>query len=217
MGGTTPQQHSAVDQLVAAAVASDPQLERIKHRLRPRLQTLLSANQNTLLCWGEENLAVTQRESVVHARLAQRVSQLSVAEWLHKCAEASTAPPGGWTAMFRRPEGPQFYEAKLRQLQAEMGPMLTEYARLVEDVRPELEDIRLDAAALAAVAPRHQDPTMAMIISNRLRTLVTGQQTAAQLLQSAENARMTLAQHCQNMDQLLSVTLPAWRIAEASR
>lgn len=215
MGGGNPA-NGPVDTIVAEILAGDPELDRLKHRLKPRVQTLLSAGDAEFMRWGQENLAVAQTHSATLAKVAQRLSQLNVAEWVRKCQEASTrTDSGGLLGMFRSKEDPAAYERRLQQLKYEMEPMVQHLAVLLDEVRPELEDLRLDAAALSGVAPRHAaDAGRSMLISNRVRTLVTGQQTAAQLVIAAENTRTTVIQNLQSMDQLLTVTIPAWRIAQ---
>jgi hypothetical protein len=210
-----PAASGQVEQLVQQIVGADPALQPLAHRLRPRLQTLLNASDTELMAWGEQNLQAMQDNSKVQAKVSQRLSQLNVTEWAHKCKEASTRVPS-WKDRFIQPEGPEFYERKLRQIQQELVQLMPEMERAREELTPEVEDLRLDAAALGAIAPLKQDATTTMIVSNRLRTLITGQQATAQLLQQAETTRMTLAQCAQSIDQLLTVTLPAWRTANGS-
>lgn len=215
LGGASPQQNDQVGQMVAALIQGDPALKPLAHRLRPRIQTLLAADDTRLMSWGEENLQAMQDSSRVQAKVSQRMSQLNVSDWVHKCKEASTRLPS-WKDRFTQPEGPDFYERKLRQIQQELVGLMPEMEAARNELQPEVEDLRLDAAALGAIAPLRTDPTSAMIVSNRLRTLITGQQATAQLLQSADSTRQTLAQHAQALDQLLTVTLPAWRTANGS-
>jgi hypothetical protein len=202
-----------VEQLVQAALQADPELASLAHRLRPRFQQLEGAQERELLCWGEQNLATCQNYSRELAAVTQRLSQLSVDEWVRKCNEASTRPPGGWLAAFKHQDSPDDYEKRFRQLQGEMGPMIQKLGAIEQEVRPELEDLRLDAAALHAAAVRYTDPTLGMLIDNRWRTLVQGQQVAAQTIATAAQSKALLIKHCQTLDQLLSVTLPAWRLA----
>lgn len=93
-----------------------------------------------------------------------------------------------------------------------MAPMIEQLVAVQEEAAQEVEDLRLDAAALQQTAGRYSDASLQMVIHNRLRILASGLQTAAQLTAQAESTRMTVLQHCQTIDQLLTVTLPAWRL-----
>jgi plasmid stabilization system protein ParE len=200
--------------MVQAIISSDPALAPLAHRLRPRLQTLLGCQEALLLTWGEQNLRTAMEHSVLHAQISKRISQLDVSGWVHKCQEAATRiDSGGILGMFKAKESPEQYEARFRQLKTELPPLLAQVSKIIEEVQPEVEDLRLDVAALGAVAPRYTAADLMMIIQNRLRTLVTGHQTTVQLLASAEACKQTLLQNIQTLDQLLTVTLPAWRLA----
>lgn len=203
-----------IEQLVGIAVAADPELSRLTHRLRPRFQRLMGANEQTLMQWGQQDVDVLTATSKTHAAVMQRVSQLSVDQWVHRCMEASTKPPGFFGRLVGV-EKPDAYEARFRQLQGEMTPLISQLNQLVEELRPELEDLRLDVASMGAIAPRYTDLTLSLVINNRLRTLTAAQQSAAQLCATADASRQLLMQNCQKMDQLLSVTIPAWRLAQS--
>ncbi len=170
-----------------------------------------------LLRWGEHNLTALQQGSATQARVAQRLSQLNCGEWARRCAEASTRPPSWLDRLRVEGDTPVFFEGKLRQLQTEMTPMLKQLQELRDELEPDLLDLRLDAAVLGAYAASVSDATRQQLVSNRLRTLVTGQQGVAMLMQALETTRQTLIQNIQNIDQLLTVTLPAWRAASSTR
>ena len=205
--------HPEDDAAVAKFVAESPELARLAVRLRARLQSLRGAQERDLMCWGEENVAVCGEFSKVYAQTSQRISQLKVDEWVRKCQEASTDTGGGLLGMFRTKESPDTYENRFRALQAEMGPLLLKLTKMTEELKGEVEDLTLDAVSLSAVAPRYTDATLSMIISNRHRILTASLQTTASLIIGAESMKQTLAQNCQVLDQLMAVTIPAWRLA----
>lgn len=202
-----------VEAQLRQVLATDPDLEKLAHRLRPRLQRLQGAQEAALMCWGEENIEVAARHSSEQAQIAGRLAQLQVPQWVERCRAACVRPPGGLLEVFRARETPDLYEGRFRQLQAEMGPMITRISAIAEELRPELEDLRLDAAALTAVAPLYTDPTFSILVDNRHRILVRGHQATAQALAQADTTKALMIQHCQTLDQLLAVTIPNWRLA----
>lgn len=195
------------------AVAQDPSLRPVAHRLRPRFQRLEGAAERELLCWGEENLQGVVECSKAQARVATALQSLRVAEAVARCQQESTNSAGVLSRLLGpKPLTPDQHEVALRGCQRAMAPMIEELVRVQERAEQETEDLRVDMAALAAVAPRYADASLQMVVQNRLRILAGGMQTSAQLTVQVEATRMTILQNCQIIDQLLSVTLPAWRM-----
>lgn len=210
LGSASTQPYEA---LVHAALAADPALAPLRHRLVPRFQRLQGAAERELLCWGEENLQTVVASSKTQADVAGRLTTLDVPGWIDRCKRDSM-PAKGFSLgrlMGQRPS-PDQYEAALRGLQSQMAPMINQLVGTQQQVQQEAEDLRLDAAAIYQWQTRYTDASLRMICTNRHRILVSGMQTAVQLGVQVEATRMTLLQNCQVIDQLLTVTLPAWRM-----
>lgn len=197
-----------------SALARDPSLRPVAHRLRPRFQRLQGAAERELLCWGEENLQGVVECSKAQARVASALQSLQVSTAVERCQRESTDTGGVLNRFFGpKPRTPDQHEVALRGCQRAMAPLIEELVRVQDRAAQETEDLRVDMAALAEVAPRYTDASLQMVVQNRLRILAGGMQASAQLAVQVEATRMTILQNCQVIDQLLSVTLPAWRMS----
>lgn len=205
-----------VDGLISAALTADPSLISFKFRLKPRFDDLLTMDDDDLLNWGRRNL--TALGSVTHekSKIAADIARINPGDWIERCANAACRPPSLMSKLFGSPETPQFFQTRISQMRDELMVVIKELRRLHEEVSPDVEDLRMDIAALQTFVTTEQrfDPILA---DGRLRTLITAQQTVIMAMTAIDQFRITCAKYIETIDNLLQVTIPNWEIATSQR
>ena len=199
------------------AISNDNALEKFKFRIKPRLDTLIKADDDDMLNWGERNLVALRSVTQSKAKIAASISQINPSEWINRCTNASCKPPSLMGRLFGNLETPQYYEAKIAQIRDELAIVIKDLRKLQEEITPDVEDLQMDVAALQIIL-KHEPSRFDMMISDgRLRTLIAAQQTVVMAVAALDQFKSTCAQYVQTVDKLLQVTIPNWALANSQQ
>lgn len=205
-----PKQRSQTDDLIDAVIAIDSTIDQI--RIRGRIDSLLKMAMQDFLNWGERNLAPLRAASNIQSSIASRMAQINASGWLKETLEASTKLPSG--GLFsKKPKPPEYYEAMLLKTRAELMALVIEITTVGKNYEPDVTDLQLDALSLFVVSNQIDDVSNQIIANNRAKSLLASHQTGNMLLQTIEQTKIQAAQFIQQIDDLLSVTLPQWKMA----
>jgi len=216
--GQSGQQGTAVDALLHEVISADASMEKFRFRLKPRFESLLKADDDAVLNWGERNLGALRQVSQDQARLAGELARINPTQWTERCKQAASRPPSVLGRIFGgNGETPQYYETKVDQIRTELMQFRKELTALYEEVEPDAEDLLMDVTALQTFAKQPGSKLDAVLVDGRLRTLIAAQQTVLMTMQALDNFKATCAQSMMTIDQLLQVIIPNWRLAESQR
>lgn len=199
-----------LQKLLGAAHDADP-VATADPRFRNRLDRCLSAKTPEIMSWGEAEAAVLRQAADTQAQIARKVATIDGARIADECRVAATKPPGLFE---RKGDKAQFYERTMTSARTMLGDVLSEIASAVNTLRPKIDSLRVDILALQ-IAQKVMDPMQQTIADGRLRTLVSGQQMSVMALQTFDNQTASILKLIQDMDQLLTVVIPGWKLANA--
>jgi hypothetical protein len=197
------------DLLIEKATQLEPTIP--PHRLRGRIDTILHMSVTDILDWGNRNLAPLQDTSKRKAHIASEINRIDAAGWLMRTKEASTKRPSFLDRFTAKP--PTFYEGMLKKTRAELLHFVKELEVMKKEFFREVTDLHLDATAMMVCVDVFQDDHAKTTAHNRVKTLLLSHQTAAMLQTTIEQSMMQCAQFIQQIDDLLSITLPNWKAA----
>lgn len=200
-------QSSPVDGYIEKALELAPEVER--HRLKGRCQTVLNMKVQDVISWGQRNLEPLQRASTIQAEIAQDFGRIDAVKWLQETVEASQRKPSMLDVF--KAKTPDFYEQKMVLVRREVELLLQKATKLREEYLPEVTDLHLDLVSLIACKDRFQGSEHD-IVQNRIRTLTASHQTGLMLVQVLENAIGQCATFIQEIDSLLSFTIPQMKL-----
>jgi hypothetical protein len=198
-----------VDDLLDKAQQIDPSVR--PERLKGRLDTILASSLTDMLDFGSRNLTPLQNVSGRQAKITAEMSRIDAAGWIEQTKDASCKRPGLLDRFTAKP--PQYYEGMLQKARGELLAFVKELEQMKLTFFREITDLHLDALAMQVCAQVMTDPQVQITCDNRGRTLRQAHSTAAIVQTTIETALMQSAQYIQQIDQLLSVTLPAWKAA----
>lgn len=204
-----PQHNPLIEQLVAKAQEIEPSIR--PERIKGRIDVILASSLTDLLDFGQRNLTPLQNASARQSKIMAEVSRIDAAGWIEQTKDASCKRPGFMDRFTTKP--PHFYEGMLQKARAELIVFTRELEQAKKDFFREISDLHLDAVAMLVCAQVMSDDHSKMTADNRGRTLLQAHQTAAIVQTTIEQAMLQCAQFVQTIDQLLSVTIPAWKAA----
>jgi hypothetical protein len=164
-----------------------------------------------LMSFGERNLAPMREVVNRQAGLTSRLSQINASGWLQETMAASCKIPSFFDRLTAKK--PEFYKTTLERIRPELVKMVASLESDIELIKPDIDDLTHDIAALQAVAADMTDVVLSDVAAKRLRTLLGGQQNVVMLLQSMTNAITQSAGQISQIDDLLTNTIPAWTMA----
>lgn len=220
-----PKPATLTDRLIEKAKTIDPSVQM--HRLRGRIDTLLTATLDDVMDWGKRNLEPLQDTSNRKAKIAVELSRINAIGWLQEAKEASSmlpkqqAPTGFWGKLTgggqpaAAPKSPDFYENMLKKTKDELRQFVTELNKLRGEFFREIGDLHCDAISMLVVLEEYQDDYLQSTADNRARTLLGAHQAAAMLQQTIENSLKLATDQIHQIESFLSVTLPQWRMAHS--
>lgn len=198
------------DELIDEVKCIDPTIDQI--RIRGRIDSLLVMAMADFLNWGERNLAPLRAASNIQSQIASRMAQINASGWLRETLEASTKLPSG--GLFsKKPKLPEYYEGMITKARGELMALVTEITTVAKNYEPDVTDLQLDALSLLVVSKTIDDTANQIIANNRAKSLLASHQTGSMLLQTIEQTQLQAAQFIQQIDDLLSVTIPQWKMA----
>jgi hypothetical protein len=204
---------TVVDNLLDKATAIDPS---IGNELRGSITELLKlATTETILEWGNINLIPLQKASNVQAEIANELRRINAVEALTEAKDAACRPP----TLFDRVTGkkPEYYEARLVMVKDDLLKLMLKSERQRKEYHPEVRDLHLDGVAMAVTHPEWTDPVMIQLGNSRTKTLLQAHQTGVMLLQTLENCVAQCGQYIEQIDGLLSTTIPQWKMLQQSK
>lgn len=205
-------QPTVADSLVEKAKQIDPTIAPQAHRLLPRIADLMVADTQKVINYGERNLVSLRTSSNENAKFANRVLAIKADQWLKETMEASTRVPG-FLDRLRAPQPPSYYESMLQKARAELMDVVNDMAKLLPDLKTDERDLHCDSMALQVVYEHYTDTSLQAMAQNRLRLLLTARQSVAMLVQTIENLRLKCMEYIADIDKLLTVTIPNWKMA----
>jgi hypothetical protein len=202
------------DELIDEAKSLDPTIDAI--RLRVRIDTLLSADMSFILNWGERNLAPLRAASGIQSQLSGRMAQINANGWLRESMEVSCKKPSLMDLLGAK-KSPEYYESMLLKARTELMALVAEAGTIATNYEPDVRDLQLDYLSMHVVAAHMPDPHNSTIAMNRSKSLQGSHQVGAMLLETIKNIKLQVAQLVQQIDDFMSQTLPAWKMANAKR
>ncbi len=197
------------DDLIERAKTIDPAVQPL--RLRGRIDTLLHMSMTDILDWGKRNLDPLQAASNLKAKIASEIGRIDVTGWMERTKDASCKLP----SMLDRftAKSPEYYEAMLIKSRSELMTFAKELEKMKAEFFREIADLHLDAISLMVCAEEYPDDQTKTMAQGRARTLLAAHQTAAMLQMTIEQSLEFCANSISQIDSMLSVTIPQWKMA----
>jgi hypothetical protein len=95
--------------------------------------------------------------------------------------------------------------------------LVDETVTIATNYKPEVRDLQLDYASLLVVAQHMPDQTNSSIALKRAQSMQGSHQIGTMLLETIENIKLQVASLIQQIDDFMSQTLPAWKMANGKR
>lgn len=198
------------DYLVDRALDKSPDIDPA--RVRGRIDMLLTATSELLIQWGEVNLVPLQQASSIQATIASEMQRIDAVNWLNETKEAMSGNKGFFDRF--RVKKPEFYEFQLNTAKQELAKLMSKSEQQRKSFLPEVHDLHLDSIALVVVISEYTDAVLLNIANSRSKTLMLAHQTGTMLLTVLENTIQQCAQLIEQINSLLSVTIPQWKLAQ---
>lgn len=198
------------DYLVDRALDKSPEIDRA--RVRGRIDMLLAATSELLIQWGEINLTPLQQASDIQASIASEMQRIDASTILNETKDAISGNRGFFDRL--RVKKPEHYEFQLNNAKQELTKLMLKSEQQRRSFEPEVHDLHLDSIALVVVIPEYTDAVLLNIANSRSKTLLLAHQTGTMLLTVLENTVQQCAQLIEQINSLVSVTIPQWKIAQ---
>jgi hypothetical protein len=199
------------DDLIDRAKAQN---NAISGEIRGKIDTLLHhTSTDRIVEWGNLNLAPLQQASNIQATIAAELRRINAVEAMTECKEAACRP----TTFFDRVTGgkkAEFYEARLGLAKNDLVALMIKAEAQRKSYRPEVHDLLLDAVAMVVTHSAWTDPVMMQLGSSRAKTLLAAHQTGTMLLQTLDNTVSQCGQYVEQIDGLLTNTIPQWKMLQ---
>jgi hypothetical protein len=202
------------DLLVEKVLAANPGMQ--VQRIRGRIDTCLAMSLSDILDWGNRNLVPLQNTSNAQGEISAELSRIDASGWISRTMEASCKPPSFLDRFNHKPQ-PSYWEGMLQKTRAELQQFVIKLDKMKGEFFREITDLHLDAVAILACVNEYSDDALNMSAQNRGKTLLLAHQTAFNLQQSIERTLMQCAQYMEKIDEVLTVTIPNWKIALQNR
>ncbi len=202
------------DVLIEQAQKSNPDIPVA--RLRGRIDTLLTVKIEVLTQWGEVNLAPLQEASKIQADIASELQRIDAIGRLNAVKDSFTRERG-FLDRFTAQKTPEQHEFILKDAKRALTDLMIKSDRQRREFFTEVHDLHLDAIALVVTLGEYKDATMANIANSRSKTLLLAHQTGTMLLTVLENTSAQCAQFIEQIESMMSVTIPQWKLASQKR
>jgi hypothetical protein len=181
-------------------------------RLRGRIDQLLVIDMEALTKWGDLNLLPLQQASGVQADIAAKLQSIDAVGRLKEAHDAVCRP----VTFFDRVAGrkPEHYEQSLATAKRGLQELMLKSEAQRREFEPEVIDLHLDAIALSVTLTEFSNPSMGNIANSRTKTLLLAHQTGTMLLQVLTNTIEQCATFLGQIDSLINVTIPQWKLSQ---
>ena len=183
-----------------------------KGELRGKIDTLLHHTKTeNLIAWGSLNLDPLQQASNIQAEIANELRRINATEALAEARDAVMRP----ITLFDRVTGrkPEHYEMRLSLAKTDLTALMIKAEQQRKSYAPEVRDLHLDAIALIVAHQEWDDPVMMQLGNSRAKTLLQAHQTGTMLLITLMNCVQQCGQFVEQIDGLLTTTIPQWKMA----
>lgn len=180
--------------------------------IRGKIDTLLHhITTETMIQWGQLNLAPLQEASNIQAEIAHELQRINAVGVLTESKDAAMHGP----KLIDRLTGkrPEQFEQRLSATKDALTTLMIRADNYRKSYAPEVTDLHLDGLALSVTLPEFSDPMLANIANSRVKTLLLAHQTGTMLLITLENTVNQCASLIGQIDSFLSVTMPNWKLA----
>ncbi len=191
---------------------------------RGLLNKFLKQKPREWLDWGNDALSNVSDAANKQGTIANMMKQANVSHWLDQTNQAIAAPSkpvqtglmGTLSNLVDRSpkfEKPAHYELQLTNGKRIVTDALQLCMEAEEKLREKVHYITMHCIVVQAVATIITDHDEMVICDNKVRTLLSAQQTAEMQLQAFENLEDVLNKQIANVDQMLFVMIPQWKLA----
>lgn len=199
-----------VDILVDKAREQSPD---ISGEIRGKISVLLNHTTNdTLISWGQLNLVPLQQASNIQAEIANELQRINAVDVLAEARAAVTRPP----SLYDRISGkkPEQYADRLNRAKDDLIALMVKTGDNRRIFAPEVKDLHHDAIAVAVCLPEFSDPVLANIANSRAKTLMQAHQTGTILLHVLETTVSQCAAFIEQIDSMVNVSIPNWKLSQ---
>lgn len=209
-----PKPKSRADYLLEEAIKIDAHIASDMW-FKARIEKLIALDPSDWMNWGESSLKFVREFSDKVGSISHRVNILNTTQWITDTLQNASKPKAsGIMAMFSNELSPAEYEAQLTRIRGELDLARANLTILNKDMLPIAKKLRTDVLVLQ-VASMDQSAFSSLaqtVVDGRLRSLIAGQQTMLIVENSASNLLNQVVKFMQEIDQLMSVTIPAWKL-----
>ena len=203
-------ERTLTDVLIDRAKQQSPE---ITGEIWGKIDTLLHhTTTESLIQWGSLNLAPLQQASNIQAEIANELRRINAVEALTEAKDAAMRVP----TLFDRFTGKkaEHYEQRLALAKSDLAALMIRAQGLRKSFYPEIHDLHLDAVAMVVTHTEWSDPVMMQLGNSRAKTLLQAHQTGAMLVQSLDNCVQQCGQFIEQIDGMLSTTIPQWKLSQ---
>ncbi len=191
-----------------------------EHSLEIKLRQLVPWRHETVASWGAKALEESAAATSSAARLINRFAEYGIPELVeYALAIAQRGTSGLVQRLFLRRKILSSKPA-LTVAKSQLTQLLKECSDALASIEPLALQLKLNLVALAAayeaLAKPAEDSVDAAIVSRRVLLQQAVHQAELTVLQVAE-LRQQMAAQLHNVDRLLTITIPAFEIADAAR
>lgn len=196
-------------------------------RIERQIRQLSPLTMEVLANWGGRAISEGGDITSSAARLVKSFADLQGNELVEAALNAAKGPvaPSGWMDMIRsfaapKPESVLSFKPRLIVLKAHLVPLIPQIDSHIHETKESELRLLLNMASLVAVCEvmgRPSDATMDRLMYDR-RTILSQASNQSQLVNlQLVQTKQTITQLMSKIDQLLTITIPAFEMAHATR
>lgn len=163
--------------------------------------------------WGNEYVEKMRGSTDQLVEINKRFALIDAKRWVDETVQSSTKKRGILDGLLRSNDNPQYYEAMLNKSRAELSILRDSILSEKKQIEITLKPLSIHALVLQVMTAQVSGDMEIKISTTRLRTLISAQQSALTFINSCDNTMTIITQQMQTIDQLLDVTIPAWKVA----
>lgn len=191
-----------------------------KHKPRFELQVsqLLPVKIETIMSWGSKTMERMRIASTEAAKLTSEFVTMDGTKMLD-AAVKSVQPSTGFLGRFTQ-QKPTDYEPQIAVLMTSLDMWMKQCTSLLDKARTNLEESLIKMLSLSAVYDTVGEPSdqgLAQALYNRRVMLQQGATQAELVVRQLESINQQMIDQRMRSDQILNVTIPAWKSAAANK
>lgn len=197
------------DTLLDRAKAIYPDLSM---EMRGKIDMLLNhTNASNVVDWGKINLLPLQMASNEQSKIAGELVRIDATGALNDTKNAALRPPSFIGKLSGKT--PEHYEKRLSLIRGEIVKILQQTTDLLVKTKIEVDDLHHDCIAMVVTHPEWTDSALSQLGNSRAKTLMQAHQTGLMVLQTLENYVSQCALSIEQIDSMLTTTLPQWKLS----